>query len=109
MLERVLGLLLAREHVPAEGDQAAVMAVVDRPRTRDVTLPDERGQRLVGLVRSMPAGVASGNVDRYYVNCHGASLPKRPLLGNPSGADLVPWSMHRLGAKVLGRGARPRT
>ena len=77
MLERVLGLLLARQHVPAEGDEAAVMAVVDGHERRLVALPDERGQRLVGLVPEHATGVASGNVDRYYVNRHGASIPKR--------------------------------
>ena len=53
------------------------MAVVDGHERRLVTLPDERGQRLVGLVPEHATGVASGNVDRYYVNSHGASIPKR--------------------------------
>jgi hypothetical protein len=64
------------------------MAVVDGHERRLVALPDERGERLVGLVPEHATGVASGHVDRYYVNRHGASIPERnPTWGNPGESE----------------------
>jgi len=48
VLHSVLGLLPIAEHVPAEGQQATVMAVVDRLEGRFVTTADSADQPLVG-------------------------------------------------------------
>jgi hypothetical protein len=47
VLQGVLGFLAAAEHVPAEGEQAAVVAVVDDLERRIVPRPHPRHEAVV--------------------------------------------------------------
>jgi hypothetical protein len=79
VLERVLGLVAAAEHVPAEGEQAEVVAVVDRLERVVVAGPHPSDQALVAHRPQRPPARPAAGAKRNRGGGHGSNYaPTRP-------------------------------
>ena len=64
VLDRVLGLLDRAEHVPAEAEHAAVVAVEDRLERRLGAAAQQLDEPLVGREPQQPAGLEASGAGR---------------------------------------------